>query len=133
MSISSLRAEHRPVQQLRKEIDKRARRRYGIRGGGYHWPPKGQYRVFLETAACGLPWGGEWTFDLRFKDFFVLNTAHAGSLLSGLQQIPDSHGAHGRRHSLSAMLATIVCAVFCGARGFYAIVQWSHAQLPEVF
>jgi hypothetical protein len=31
------------------------------------------------------------------------------------------------------MLATIVCAVMSGARGFEAIAQWIHAQLPEVW
>lgn len=31
------------------------------------------------------------------------------------------------------MLATIVCAVLCGARGFEAIAQWIHAQRPELW
>lgn len=62
-----------------------------------------------------------------------MNAAHAGSLLLRLQQVPDPRGAHGRRHSFSAMLATIVCAVLCGARGYEAIAQWIHAQLPEVW
>jgi hypothetical protein len=31
------------------------------------------------------------------------------------------------------MLATIVCAVLCGARGFDAIAQWIHAQRPELW
>lgn len=31
------------------------------------------------------------------------------------------------------MLATIVCAVLCGARGFDAIAQWVHAQRPELW
>lgn len=31
------------------------------------------------------------------------------------------------------MLATIVCAVLCGARGFEAIAQWVHAQRPELW
>lgn len=57
-----------------------------------------------------------------------MNTAHAGSLLARLQQVPDPRGAPGRRHSFSAMLATIVCAVLCGARGYEAIAQWIHAQ-----
>jgi DDE_Tnp_1-associated/Transposase DDE domain len=62
-----------------------------------------------------------------------VNTAPARSLLACLQQVPDPRGAHGRRHSLSAMLATVVCAVLCGARGYEAIAQWIHAQLPEVW
>lgn len=62
-----------------------------------------------------------------------MNTAHAGSLLAQLQQIPDPRGAHGGRHSLSAMLATVVCALMCGARGYEAIAGWIHAQVPEVW
>jgi DDE_Tnp_1-associated/Transposase DDE domain len=59
--------------------------------------------------------------------------SHAGSLLARLRQVPDPRGAHGRRHSLEAMLATVVCAVLCGARGYEAIAQWIHAQLPEAW
>jgi len=62
-----------------------------------------------------------------------LESAPAGSLLACLQQVPDPRGAHGRRHSSSAMLATIVCAVLCGARGFDGIAQWIHAQQPELW
>jgi len=47
-----------------------------------------------------------------------VDTAHAGNLLAQLEQVPDPRGAHGRRHGISAMLATVVCAVFCGARGY---------------
>jgi hypothetical protein len=59
--------------------------------------------------------------------------AHAESLLACLRQIPDPRGAHGRRHSFEAMLATVICAVLCGARGYEAIAQWIHAQVPEVW
>lgn len=62
-----------------------------------------------------------------------MNAAHAGSLLHCLQQVPDPRGAHGRRHSFPAMLATIVCAVLCGARGYEAIAQWIHAQDKSVW
>jgi len=62
-----------------------------------------------------------------------VETAPAGSLLACLRQIPDPRGAHGRRHSHSAMLATVVCAVLCGARGYEAIAEWIHAQLREVW
>jgi DDE_Tnp_1-associated/Transposase DDE domain len=62
-----------------------------------------------------------------------VDIAHAGSLLARLQQVPDPRGAQGRRHSFSAMLATIVCAVLCGARGYEAIAQWIHAQPREVW
>jgi DDE_Tnp_1-associated/Transposase DDE domain len=62
-----------------------------------------------------------------------VETAPAGSLLACLRQIPDPRGAHGRRHSCSAMLATVVCAVLCGARGYEAIAEWIHAQLREIW
>ena len=62
-----------------------------------------------------------------------MNTAHAGNLLSQLQQVPDPRGAKGRRHSLQAMLATVVCAVLCGARGYEAIAQWIHLQPKELW
>lgn len=59
--------------------------------------------------------------------------APAGSLLAVLEQVPDPRGAQGRRFSLVAMLATIACAVMCGARGCSAIAQWIHAQPKEVW
>lgn len=62
-----------------------------------------------------------------------MSAAHAGSLLRCLQRIPDPRGARGRRHSLQAMLATIVCAVLCGARGYEAISQWIHLQPKELW
>ena len=62
-----------------------------------------------------------------------MKSSHARSLLAHLQQVPDPRGAHGRRHSFSAMIATIVCATLCGARGYQAISGWIHAQLPEVW
>lgn len=60
-----------------------------------------------------------------------MHAAYAGSLLESLQRVPDPRGARGRRHSLQAMLATIVCAVLCGARGYEAIAQWIHLQPKE--
>lgn len=59
--------------------------------------------------------------------------APAGSLLAALEQVSDPRGAQGRRFSLAAMLATIVCSVLCGARGCSAIAQWIHAQPKEVW
>jgi hypothetical protein len=52
----------------------------------------------------------------------------AGSLLAVLAEIPDPRGRHGRRHSLAAMLAAIVCAVLTGARGYRAIAEWVRNQ-----
>ncbi|MBC8117624.1 MAG: transposase family protein, partial [Candidatus Saccharimonas sp.] len=43
-----------------------------------------------------------------------------------LSQVPDPRGLQGRRHQLVAMLATVVCAVLCGARGYAAIAEWLH-------
>ena len=62
-----------------------------------------------------------------------MQPAFAGSLLEYLAQIPDPRGRQGRRFSLSAMLATVVCGVLCGARGYEAIAGWVHAQQPRVW
>ena len=62
-----------------------------------------------------------------------MQPASAGSLLEHLAQIPDPRGRQGRRFSLSAMLATVVCGVLCGARGYEAIADWIHAQEPRVW
>lgn len=62
-----------------------------------------------------------------------MQPAFAGSLLEYLAQIPDPRGRQGRRFSLSAMLATVVCGVLCGARGYEAIAAWVHAQEPRVW
>lgn len=56
-----------------------------------------------------------------------MSCAPAGSLLDVLQQIPDPRGRQGRRHACSAMLAAVVCAILCGARGYSGITQWIHA------
>jgi hypothetical protein len=60
-----------------------------------------------------------------------VTSAPAGSLLEYLQQITDPRGRQGRRHALSAMLATVVCAVLSGARGFTAIAQWLLTRSTE--
>ena len=55
-----------------------------------------------------------------------MQPAPAGSLLAYLEQIPDPRGRQGRRHACSAMLAGVVCAILCGARGYSGITQWIH-------
>jgi DDE_Tnp_1-associated/Transposase DDE domain len=62
-----------------------------------------------------------------------MQPAPAGSLLAYLEQIPDPRGRQGRRHSLSAMLATVVCAILCGRRGYSAIAEWIHHQPVETW
>lgn len=62
-----------------------------------------------------------------------MQPAPAGSLLAYLEQIPDPRGRQGRRHSLSAMLATVVCAILCGRRGYSAIAEWIHNQPVETW
>lgn len=57
-----------------------------------------------------------------------MHPAPAGSLLAFFAQIPDPRGRQGRRHSQVAMLATVVCAVLQGARGYWAVYQWIHCQ-----
>jgi len=60
-----------------------------------------------------------------------LQPAPAGSLLAELAQIPDPRGRQGRRHCFEAMIASVVCALLQGARGYVAIAQWIHGQSPE--
>ena len=62
-----------------------------------------------------------------------MQPASAGNLLQYLTQISDPRGRQGRRFSLSAMLATVICGVLCGARGYEAIAAWIHAQEPQVW
>ena len=58
----------------------------------------------------------------------MVDACSAGNLLELLAQIPDPRGRHGRRHPSVAMLATIVCAILTGARGYRAIAQWVRSQ-----
>ena len=62
-----------------------------------------------------------------------MNPAPARSLLAYLAQVPDPRGLQGRRHSLVAMLAAVVCAILSGARGYDAIAQWLHLQPVAVW
>ena len=62
-----------------------------------------------------------------------MQPALAGNLLEYLSQIPDPRGRQGRRFPLSAMLATVVCAILTGAQGFEAIADWIHNQQRQVW
>jgi len=53
-----------------------------------------------------------------------VNTVAVGDLLAMLARIPDPRGRQGRRFGLSAMLATVVCGILTGARGYTAIAEW---------
>jgi DDE_Tnp_1-associated/Transposase DDE domain len=59
--------------------------------------------------------------------------APAGNLLTFLSQVPDPRGRQGRRHPLEAMLASIVCAMLQGARGYDAIAEWVRLQEVELW
>jgi hypothetical protein len=63
----------------------------------------------------------------------VVDSCLGGNLLELLAQIPDPRGRRGRRHPLVAMLATIVCAILTGSRGYRAIAQWVRSQSPTVW
>jgi hypothetical protein len=62
-----------------------------------------------------------------------LQSVPAGNLLDYLKQVPDPRGRQGRRHTLQAMLATVTCAVLCGARGYAAIAEWVHELPAEIW
>jgi hypothetical protein len=57
-----------------------------------------------------------------------MDASSQGDLLSFLAQVPDPRSRHGRRHSLSAILGLVCCAILCGARGYAAIAQWATDQ-----
>lgn len=54
-------------------------------------------------------------------------------LFAALEQVSDPRGRQGLRHPLTAMLAGVVCAILCGARGFKPISAWLRAQAPETW
>lgn len=62
-----------------------------------------------------------------------MNTVAAGDLLALLAKIPDPRGRQGRRFGLSAMLATVVCGILTGARGYTAIAEWIRLQDVQVW
>jgi hypothetical protein len=62
-----------------------------------------------------------------------MQPAEARGLFQALEQVPDPRGRQGQRHSISAMLAAIICATLCGARGFKPIAHWMRMQDPETW
>jgi hypothetical protein len=53
-----------------------------------------------------------------------MRSAASSGLFAALEQIADPCGRKGQRHPFAAMLAAIVCATLCGARGFKPIAQF---------
>lgn len=62
-----------------------------------------------------------------------MRPADSRGLFAALEQVSDPRGRQGLRHSLTAMLAGVVCATLCGARGFKPIAQWLRAQAPATW
>jgi len=62
-----------------------------------------------------------------------MQPAEARGLFAALEQVADPRGRQGQRHSLTAMLAAVICATLCGARGFKPIAQWMRMQEPETW
>lgn len=62
-----------------------------------------------------------------------MRPADSGNLFEALEQVSDPRGRQGQRHPLSAMLAAVVCATLCGARGFKPIAQWVRTQAPATW
>jgi hypothetical protein len=75
-----------------------------------------------------VSWGFE---DFSGKDVYM-SSACGRDLREILAQVPDPRRRKGQRHSLSALLTTVVCGVLCGARGYLGIVEWLH-ELPVDF
>lgn len=62
-----------------------------------------------------------------------MRPADSRGLLAALEQVSDPRGRQGLRHPLTAMLAGVVCATLCGARGLKPIAQWLRAQAPATW
>jgi DDE_Tnp_1-associated/Transposase DDE domain len=56
--------------------------------------------------------------------------AASRGLFAAMQQVSDPRGRQGQRHPFAAMIAAVVCATLCGARGFKPIAQWLRMQEP---
>jgi len=62
-----------------------------------------------------------------------MSPAASRGLFAALQRVSDPRGRQGQRHPFSAMLAAVVCATLCGARGFKPIAQWLRMQEPATW
>lgn len=63
----------------------------------------------------------------------ALPAGAAPQLLAMLATIPDPRTLAGRRFSLSALLAAVVCGVLTGARGYLGISEWLRDQPVAVW
>ena len=62
-----------------------------------------------------------------------MQPAEVRGLFAALQQVSDPRGRQGQRHPFTAMLAAVICATLCGARGFKPIAQWLRSQEPKTW
>ena len=62
-----------------------------------------------------------------------MRPAPSRGLFAALEQVSDPRGRQGQRHPFAAMLAAVVCATLCGARGFKPIAQWLRNQTPSTW
>ena len=62
-----------------------------------------------------------------------MQPAASRGLFAALQQVSDPRGRQGQRHPFAAMIAAVVCATLCGARGFKPIAQWLRLQEPKTW
>ena len=62
-----------------------------------------------------------------------MRPAASRGLFAALEQLSDPRGRQGQRHPFTAMLAAVVCATLCGARGFKPIAQWLRVQSPATW
>lgn len=55
----------------------------------------------------------------------MLSAERMRSLPGFFTDIPDPRGRHGRRHTLSTVLAIAAAATLCGMRGYKAMAEWA--------
>ncbi|MFK7776894.1 MAG: transposase family protein [Gimesia sp.] len=62
-----------------------------------------------------------------------MQPAVSQGLFAARKQVSDSRRYQGQRHSIIAMLATVVYTTLCGAYSFKPIAQWIRIQEPEIW